>query len=186
MLTKFLRLLTKWRAKTKDTPPILLCQALAVLICRQVYFARLFTPGLPPTNIVKLTFEMYLMQQRKSPRAQPNFWQQKASEAKGAKLLSRSRPLTLGKHFQKTVLRAELVPDSPTVGIQSSSGTAGIFLQRMTWCHRWESYLENSKHRNNVTLITGGLITCICWFLIAVCKKERNKSQATTIAKWTP
>lgn len=66
------------------------------------------------------------------------------------------------------------MPDSPTVGIQSSSGTAEIFLQQMTWCHRWESYLENSKHRNNVTLINGGLITCICWFLIAVCKKERD------------
>lgn len=70
---------------------------------------------------------------------------------------------SLGKHFQKTVLTAELVPDSPTVGIQSSFGTAGIFLQQMTWCHHWESYLENS-------------VQCTLWIMV-----EKEKMQKLSL-----
>lgn len=46
--------------------------------------------------------------------------------------LTVGRVLTLGKHFQRIVLTAELVQDSPAMDTQSSSGTAGTFLQQMT------------------------------------------------------
>lgn len=39
---------------------------------------------------------------------------------------------TLDKHFQRHVLKTELVPSNQAVGTQSPSGTAGIFLQEMT------------------------------------------------------